>query len=67
MFGVPPVLGAGAFLVALSPSAGITTLLVALARANIALAVTLTALASVLCVVTLPTIAAFGLRLFLGE
>jgi hypothetical protein len=34
---------------------------------NIALAVTLTALGSVLCVVTLPTVAAFGLREFLGE
>ncbi len=52
---------------AVSPSAGITTLLAALARANIALAVTLTALGSVLCTVTLPTIAAFGLRTFLGE
>jgi BASS family bile acid:Na+ symporter len=66
-FGVPPVLSAGAILVAVAPSAGITTLLAALARANIALAVTLTALASVLCVVTLPTIAALGLRFFLGE
>ncbi len=64
---VPPVLAAGAIIVAVAPSAGITTLLAALARANIALAVTLTALASVLCTVTLPTIAAFGLRAFLGE
>ena len=65
--GVPPVLAAGAILVAVAPNAGITTLLAALARANIALAVTLTALASVLCTVTLPTIAAFGLRALLGE
>jgi BASS family bile acid:Na+ symporter len=64
---VPPVLAAGAILVAVAPSAGVTTLLAALARANIALAVTLTALASVLCTVTLPTIAAFGLRVLLGE
>jgi len=66
-FGVSPVLAAGAILVAVAPSAGITTLLAALARANVALAVTLTALASVLCTVTLPTIAAFGLRALLGE
>jgi BASS family bile acid:Na+ symporter len=65
--GVTPVLAAGAILVAVAPNAGITTLLAALARANVALAVTLTALASVLCTVTLPTIAAFGLRVLLGE
>ena len=64
---VPPVLAAGAIIVAIAPSAGITALLAALARANVALAVTLTALGSVLCVVTLPTIAALGLRLILGE
>jgi bile acid:Na+ symporter, BASS family len=66
-FDVPPVLAAGAILVAVAPNAGITALLAALGRANVALAVTLTALASVLCVVTLPTIAALGLRVFLGE
>jgi BASS family bile acid:Na+ symporter len=66
-FAMPPVLAAGAILVAVAPSAGITTLLAALGRANIALAVTITALASVLCTVTLPTIAALGLRVFLGE
>jgi len=65
--GVPPVLAAGAIIVAVAPNAGITPLLAALARANIALAVTLTALSSVLCTVTLPTIAAFGLRVLLGE
>jgi BASS family bile acid:Na+ symporter len=61
------VFAAGAIIVAVSPSAGITTLLAALAGANVALAVTLTALASVLCTLTLPTIAALGLRTFLGE
>ena len=67
VFAVTPVLAAGAILIAVAPSAGITTLLAALARANVALAVTLTALTSVLCTVTLPTIAAFGLRAQLGE
>jgi len=66
-FALTPVLAAGAILIAVAPGAGITTLLAALARANVALAVTLTALASVLCTVTLPTIAAFGLRAVLGE
>jgi BASS family bile acid:Na+ symporter len=65
---VPPVFGAGAVLIAVSPGAGISNILTALASANTALSVTLTAVASVLAVVTLPTVAAFGLRFFLvGE
>lgn len=63
---VSPVFGAGAVLIALSPGAGISNILTALAGANTALSVTLTAVASVLAVVTLPTLAAFGLRFFLG-
>jgi BASS family bile acid:Na+ symporter len=63
---VPPVFGAGAVLIAVSPGAGISNILTALASANTALSVTLTAVASVLAVVTLPTVAAFGLRFFLG-
>jgi len=64
---VPPIFGAGAVLVAVSPGAGISNVLVAAAGANIALSVTLTALASVLSVVTLPTVAAVGMRAFLGD
>lgn len=64
---VPPVFGAGAVLIAVSPGAGISNVLVAAAGANIALSITLTALASVLCVVTLPTVAALGMRAFLGD
>lgn len=64
---VPPVFAAGAIIVAVSPGAGVSNILVAAARANVALSVTLTAFASVLCVVTLPTIAALGMRFFLGE
>jgi BASS family bile acid:Na+ symporter len=64
---VPPVFGAGAVLIAVSPGAGISNILTALAGANTALSVSLTAFASVLAVVTLPTIAAVGLRFFLGE
>jgi len=64
---VPPVFGAGAVLIAVSPGAGISNVLVAAAGANIALSITLTALASVLCVVTLPTVAAVGMRAFLGD
>jgi BASS family bile acid:Na+ symporter len=64
---VPPVFGAGAVLIAVSPGAGISNILTALASANTALSVSLTAFASVLAVVTLPTVAAFGMRFFLGS
>ena len=65
--GVTPVFGAGAILVAVSPGAGMSNILAALARANVALSVTLTAVASVLAVVTIPVISSLGMRLFLGE
>jgi len=65
--GVNPVFGAGAVLVAVSPGAGISNIMAALARANTALSVTLTATASVFAVVTLPLFASFGIRQFLGE
>ena len=61
---LPPIFGAGALLVAVSPGAGISNILTALAGANTALSVTLTAVASLLAVVTLPVIAAVGLRMF---
>lgn len=67
VFGLEPAFGAGAVLVAVSPGAGISNILAALARANAALSVTLTAVASLLAVVTLPTIASFGMEIFLGE
>lgn len=65
MFGLEPAFGAGAVLVAVAPGAGISNILAAVARANAALSVTLTAVASVLAVVTLPTIASVGMKVFL--
>lgn len=65
VFALDPVFGAGAILVAVAPGAGISNILTALARANAALSVTLTAVASVLAVVALPTIASVGMRVFL--
>ena len=65
--GVNPVFGAGAILVAVSPGAGMSNIFTALARANVALSVTLTAVASILAVVTLPTFASIGMQYFLGE
>jgi BASS family bile acid:Na+ symporter len=64
LLGLPPVFGAGAVLIAASPGAGLSNILTALARANTALSVTLTGVASLLSVVTLPVIAAAGLRMF---
>lgn len=64
---VPPVFAAGALLVAVAPGAGASNLFAAMARANLALSVTLTAMTSVLTVVTLPIVTSLGLDLFLGE
>jgi BASS family bile acid:Na+ symporter len=64
---VPPVFGAGAVLVAVSPGAGISNILAALANANVALSVTLTAMTSVLAVISLPAIAAVAMQVFLGD
>lgn len=65
--GLPPELSAGAMLLAASPGAGMSNLMAAIAGAHVALSVTLTAISSVLAVVTLPAITGLGLALFLGE
>ena len=65
--GVAPVFGAGAILVAVSPGAGISNVLVALGRGNVALSVSLTATASAFAVLTLPILSSLGIRLFLDE
>jgi BASS family bile acid:Na+ symporter len=62
-----PVFGAGAVLLAASPGAALTNVMTAVARAHVALSVSLTAVSSVLAVVTLPALAALGMRLFIGE
>jgi len=64
---LPPELSAGAMLLAASPGAGMSNLMAAIAGAHVALSVTLTAISSVLAVVTLPAIAGLGLSLFLGD
>jgi BASS family bile acid:Na+ symporter len=67
LLGVNPVFGAGAVLVAVSPGAGISNILVALARANTALSVSLTATASAFAVVTLPVFASLGMSFFIDD
>ena len=65
--GVSPVFSAGAVVLAVSPGAGASNVMVAFARANIALSVTLTAVASVLAVLTLPPIASFAIGGLLAD
>jgi BASS family bile acid:Na+ symporter len=62
-----PVFGAGAVLLAASPGAGLSNVMTAVARGHVALSVTLTGISSVLAVVTLPALAALGMRVFLGD
>jgi BASS family bile acid:Na+ symporter len=61
-----PVFGAGAVLLAASPGAGLSNVMTAVARGHVALSVTLTGVSSVLAVVSLPALAALGMRVFLG-
>jgi len=62
-----PILVAGMIVVAACPGGAISNLYVYLARANTALSVSLTAVATLLSVVTLPLLMAGGFALLLGE
>ncbi|MGE4652104.1 MAG: bile acid:sodium symporter [Myxococcota bacterium] len=64
---VPPVFAAGALLLAATPGAGMSNVMAAVAGADVALSVTLTAVSSLLAVVTLPALAAVGIRFFIGD
>jgi BASS family bile acid:Na+ symporter len=65
VFGISPILAAGAVLLAATPGAGMSNVMAAVAGANVALSVTLTAVASLLAVVSMPLMAALGLSLFI--
>lgn len=65
--GVSPIFGAGAVILAASPGAGMSNVMAAVARAHVALSVTLTAVSSVLAVVTLPALTALGIAIFVGD
>ena len=62
-----PAIAGGLILTAAAPQAMTSNYYCLLARANIALAITLTAVSSVLAVVTTPLIAGLGFDLLLGE
>ncbi len=67
LFGVSPILAAGAVLLAATPGAGMSNVMAAISSANVALSVTLTAIASLLAVITMPLMATLGLSFGLGD
>lgn len=67
VFDAPPVLAVGAILLAATPGAGMSNVMSAISGANVALSVTLTAVASFLAVGTMPLMASIGIDTFLGD
>ena len=67
VLGLSPIFGAGAVILAASPGAGMSNVMAAVAGAHVALSVTLTAVSSVLAVVTLPALTALGMAVFIGD
>ena len=65
-FGLPPELAVGLMLLAASPGGATANIYSHLARGDVALNITLTAINSMLCLVTLPLILNFSLEHFLG-
>ena len=66
-FGLPPVLAAGVVLLALCPGGVTTNLLAKMANGNVALSVSLTAIVTLVSVITLPILLNFGMNYFMGE
>ncbi len=62
-----PFVAAGVVLIAAAPGGGISNVFTYLAGANVALSVTLTAVSSLVTVVTLPILTALGFQHFVGE
>ncbi len=65
--GISPILAAGAVLLAATPGAGMSNVMAAVSRANVALSVTLTAFTSVLAVIVMPLMATLGMSFFIGD
>lgn len=65
-FGLPPELAVGLMLLAASPGGATANIYSHLARGDVALNITLTAINSALCLVTLPLILNLSLEFFLG-
>src|SRR5690606_20857622 len=67
LFRLPPELAVGLMLLAASPGGATANIYSHLAHGDVALNITLTAINSVLCLVTLPVILNLSLQYFLGE
>lgn len=65
-FGLPPALAVGLMLLAASPGGATANIYSHLARGDVALNITLTAINSLLCLLTLPIILNLALEYFLG-
>lgn len=67
MFGLPAPLAVGLMLLAASPGGATANIYSHLARGDVALNITLTAINSLLCLLTLPLVLNLSLRYFMGE
>ena len=67
LFRLPPELALGLFIVSICPAGTTSNALTFVGRGNVALAVTLTALSSLVTVFTIPILLAWALPWFLGE
>lgn len=67
IFRLPPEMATGLFILAVCPSGVSSNAIVFAARANVALAVTLTALTSILTVVTIPIMISLALNYYFAE
>lgn len=67
VFHLPPILAVGLVLVGTCPGGTFSNLLTHYARGDLALSVTLTAIASICVIFTMPLIVEFALAFFLGE
>ncbi|MBW2396595.1 MAG: bile acid:sodium symporter, partial [Deltaproteobacteria bacterium] len=65
--GLTPAFAAGAMILAATPGAGMSNVMAAVAGANVALSVTLTAVSSLLAVISLPAFTAFSIEFFFGN
>lgn len=65
-FGLPPALAVGTMILALCPGGVLSNVLARFAKGSVPLSVSLTAVISLLSIVTMPLMAAFSVRYFMG-
>src|SRR6056297_1530021 len=67
IFALPPEIAVGIMLLSFCPGGVTSNILTKLARGDVALSVSLTAVVSLLSILTVPVLAAFTVRHFMGE